>query len=279
MSISIPRKLIISIVARQDARGAYGKYLMERQETGTASSQQLNLSGYMAQLAIDYTNKSQQKTVRSRYFQRQYQKIMRQCRDLELQIEAQQATGQGISNEIHQIENEITALQTELVQMKANWNDANGNCLPGSTTSAMTISDITNSIDSATSAIKDKNNEKKQLLTQLDKVRKEADLHTKLGYDKLTQLVMQYRYRLDRLYRIIAAYGNVCDEYLNYYWHSLCKHLKRRYNRAVLQKPYTFSDICALRGTRLTDKDELFQTERKELNKRLDGFSGFKTQL
>lgn len=160
MSISIPRKLIISIVARQDARGAYGKYLMERQETGTASSQQLNLSGYMAQLAIDYTNKSQQKTVRSRYFQRQYQKIMRQCRDLELQIEAQQATGQGISNEIHQIENEITALQTELVQMKANWNDANGNCLPGSTTSAMTISDITNSIDSATSAIKDKNNEK-----------------------------------------------------------------------------------------------------------------------
>ena len=279
MSISIPRKLIISIAARQDARGAYGNYLMERQETGTINSQQLNLSRYMAQLVISYTRKSSQKAIQCRYFQRQYRKIMNQCRSLQLQIDAQRAEDSDISNEIHQIENKITTLQTQSAQMQTNWDNINNNTQPVSSTVAMTISDITDSIDTVTNEIKTQTAEKNRLQAQLSKARKEADSQTKLGYDRLTQLVLQYRHRLDRLYGTIMAYGNLCDEYLNYYWHSLCKHLKRQPNRFVYQRPYTFSGICALRDTGLIEKDELFQTERKELNKRLSGFSGFETQL
>lgn len=279
MSLSIPRKLIIRFAAAEDAQGAYGQYLIARQESEMPHSQQLNLSSYMAQLVINYTRKSQQKTTRSLYLQWQYRKIMNQCKDLEIKIEAQKTDMESISADIAESDHEIQRLQEELAKLKDSWDHINNSGQPMPGVAIMTISDLTTSIDRVSSMLEAHTEERVQLQTQLDISRASASTQIELAYDRLMRFVLKYRRKIERLYGAITAYGSLCDEYLNYYWRFLCKNLSKQHSQIIREQPKTFSEVCKLRDSQLTSKNELFRKERDEINRRLASFSDFETRL
>lgn len=279
MSISIPRKLIIKFAAAGDAHGAYGQYLIDRQKSEMARSLQLNLSSYMAQLVINYTKKSQQKATRNFYLRWQYRKIMNQCKDMEIKIEAQKTDTESVSAAIEEVDHEIQRLQKELGQLKDSWDYINNSGQPMPGMAIMTISDLAASIDGVSNSLKTNAEKKVQLQAQLDKARTNANTQTKAAYDRLVRFVLKYQHKVERLYGTITAYGSLCDEYLNYYWRSLCNSLSKQHSQIIHEQPKAFAEICNLRGSQLTSKNELFRKERDELNKRLASFSGFETRL
>lgn len=279
MSISIPRKLVIKFAAAGDAHGAYGQYLIDRQKSEMARSRQLNLSSYMAQLVINYTKKSQKKATRNFYLRWQYRKIMNQCKDMEIKIEAQKTDTESVSAAIEEVDNEIQRRQKELEQLKDSWDYINNSGQPMPGMAIMTISDLTASIDRVSSSLNTNLEKKVRLQNQLDKARTNASIQTKVAYDRLVRFVLKYQHKVERLYSAITAYGSLCDEYLNYYWRFLCNSLSKRHSQIIHEQPKTFAEICDLRGFQLTSKNELFRKERDELNKRLASFSDFEMRL
>lgn len=279
MPISIPRKLLIKIIAAEDAQGAYGRYFIERQKMGLIQNQELNLSSYMAQLVINYNRKSRKKAVKNLYLYWQYRRIMNLCRNLEVENGTYKIDVQSVSKKIEKANQEIQKLQAELAQMEISWEQINSSGQPVSGTVIMTISDISDSISEINDTLKSRTDEKAQFQDQLNKIHADAGRQTRLFYDKLMRLVLKCQRKIDRLYESILAYESQCDEYLNYYWHFFCKSLSKQQHLLIHEQPKTFSEICTLRGAQLTSKNELFQKERDELNQWLSRFPNFKTRL
>lgn len=277
MSILIPQKIYIILVTIKDSQGAYGEYLIDRQlKLDQGSNMPLKISPFMDNLVINYSNKCKRLIKRRIRIQKLFYKILDECDKLDKQMKNYKMQAVNIENRIIEFEDKIKVNQEILNKLNGYWMNVNetGYVLPEMGVANMT--QLKTRINEVENEINNLDCMKSQLHTDLNLIREKP---SELSFSQLNKLISSYRYKLDLLYRIINKIEGKYDEYLIYYWHLLCKKLKKYSKKIEIQQPILFSEICEARGNLLITKDNLFIEERTMINERLHNLSSINIRV
>lgn len=263
-----------------DARGAYGRYIRERQrKTEVGDVAPFLLSKFMEYLVVSYLGKcnriiKRRKSIPNLYvkIQKQYdnlKEISSQCDDRIEKAEAQVDVNRST----------IEKYQMNLDISRSHWNTVNHTGEVTDEMEATSFKDLTNRINETQDIINRLGSKEIELTSVVETEKEEKEKKLQPIRSELKKDIRMYAHEIDMLYGVIESIGVTYEEYLSSYWGLLIKKIEKKAKRILTERTRPFSEICEINGKSLIMKEELFREKRDIINEQLNELADYEIRV
>ena len=280
MFFSFFLKIRIRFAAMIDARGAYGRYIRERQRKIEADDiEPFLLSKFMEYLVVSYLGKCNRIIKRRKSIPNLYVKIQKQydhLKEVSGQCDARIEKAQAQADENRST---IQKYQMSLDISRNHWNIVNHT---GEVTNEMGVTsfkELTKRINETQDVINRLGSKEIELTSAVETEREEKEIKLQPIRSELKKDIRMYAHEIDMLYGVIDSVGVAYEEYLNDYWGLLIKKIEKKAKRVVTERTRKFSEICEINEKSLIIKEALFRENRDIINEQLNELADYEIRV